>query len=145
MVYGESLQSYQQQQSLQPLDRRPEDDRPSERPRDGRRWAELTDAERSEREAKQDAFLQTRARQRQERPNPNVWADSPSPEPERTGKAAASAGGGGGSDSGSSSDSDSSMRRNALHGMNCCCASPAVARSGSECMTEIPTPQRRER
>ena len=108
MVYGESLQSYQQQQSLQPLDRRPEDDRPSERPRDGRRWAELTDAERSEREAKQDAFLQTRARQRQERPIPNVWADSPSPEPERTGKAAASAGGGGGSDSGSSSDSDSS-------------------------------------
>ena len=61
---------------LQTLERRPEDYvRPPPK-----RWADMDEKERAERDSRQAEFLKQRKAKRQQLPTPFVWAPSPPPE-----------------------------------------------------------------
>ena len=69
----------QQRNRLEALERRPGDDVP--RPRnpqyDQRRWADLDDKEKAERDSRQQDILRQRREERFRRPIPFIWAPSP--------------------------------------------------------------------
>ena len=80
---------------LQALERRPGDDFAPPPPRRddygggggaGKRYADLDDKEKAERDAKTADYLRSRKTQRLARPIPNIWARSPSPEHCRSAK-----------------------------------------------------------
>ncbi|KOO24914.1 hypothetical protein Ctob_004501, partial [Chrysochromulina tobinii] len=69
----------QQRNRLEALERRPGDDvhRPRNPQYDQRRWADLDDKEKAERDSRQQDILRQRREERFRRPIPFIWAPSP--------------------------------------------------------------------